>query len=97
MERAAHRRESETPVVEVAEPRGAHLVGEGEKLGPRFGAPKTRPGKKSATAGKKSAHTSPITTFCWDLGLGLVDLDTALKNPQGDPIDVPVAHERSSL
>lgn len=37
-----------------------------------------------------------MTTFCWDLGLGLADLDTALKNLPGDPIDVPVAHERSS-
>lgn len=37
-----------------------------------------------------------MTTFCWDLGLGLVDLDTALENLPGDPIDVPVAHERSS-
>lgn len=98
MERAAHRRESETPVEEVAEPRGAHLgTGKkGKKLGPRFGAPETRLGKKSATAGKKSAHPSPITTFCWDLGLGLVDLHTARKNLQGDSIDVPVAHEWSS-
>lgn len=68
----------------------------GKSLGPDLVRPRPDPARNRPLPAKKSAHPSPITTFCWDLGLGLVDLHTARKNLQGDSIDVPVAHEWSS-